>query len=70
MIAYGSIKFWRHASFCIVKQDRPRTPDIFLHHRVARDSGLDPRLLTEGVPVRVEFEETERGLRATYVERI
>ena len=70
MIVFGKIRFWQHQTYAIVRQDVPHERDVFLHHRVARQSGLDPRQLPEDAAVRLEVEETPRGLRATHVERI
>lgn len=70
MIVYGRVRFWQHNSFCFVKPDIPHQRDVLLHHRVARQCGLDPRMLPEGAAVRLEVEETERGPRATHVQRI
>lgn len=73
MLIWGRIKFWpAERSYCFVRQDRPRTPDCFLHVDVIRDSGLSPIDLPEGRAVRLEAEEDAagRGLRAIFVELI
>lgn len=67
MLKYGTVKIWEpDLGWGIVAQDLPRTPDVFCHRSVLIASGIG-NSLKPGTPVKLECEETPRGLRAVFV---